>query len=100
MAKASRVDVGLDMDAVNLARGDPDRIYERTDEHGKSEIWNYINYRSADGVMLYRGFYHRYWGYGGAFPYYADYDSRQEYDRTKVTFRDGKEISAEQEVKG
>src|SRR5258708_11078734 len=62
LVKAGRVDVGFDKDAVKLALGSPDRVLERTDQNGPSEVWAYLNYRTVDGVVLYRGWYHPYFG--------------------------------------
>ena len=107
MIKEGKVGVGFDMGMVQLALGDPDRIRERTDLNGKTEVWTYVTYESSDGMLLYRGYYHRGWGgygyhpYGfypyGYYPYYMDFGGRQERSRDEVVFREGRVISVEQE---
>ncbi len=98
MIREGRVGIGFDMDMVKLALGDPDRVRERTDASGHSEIWYYVNYETYDGALLYRGWYHRGWG-GPFYPYYMDFPSRQERSHDKVVFRDGRVTSVEQEKK-
>jgi hypothetical protein len=84
MIREGRVGVGFDMEMVKLALGDPDRVRERTDSNGRSE------------VLLYRGWYHRGWG-SPFYPYYLDIPGRRERSRDEVVFRDGRVISVEQE---
>ena len=106
MIREGRVGIGFDQDMVKLALGDPDRVRLRTDLNGSTEVWTYIAYESADGMMLYRGWYHRGWGYpypyyggyyGGYYPYYMDVAGRRERSRDEVVFREGRVISVEQE---
>jgi len=96
MIRDGRVGVGFDMEMVKLALGEPDRIRERTDANGRSEIWSYVTYEGSDGVLLYRGWYHRGWG-GAYYPYYMNYPSRHERSHDQVVFRDGRVVSVEQE---
>lgn len=96
MVKEGRVGIGFDADMVKLALGDPDRIRERVDANGRSEVWLYINYEASDGAILYRGWYHRGWG-GPFYPYYLDVPARRERSRDEVVFRDGRVVSVEQE---
>lgn len=96
MIKEGRVGIGFDQDMVKLAIGEPDRMRERLDASGRSEVWIYTNYESPDGMILYRGWYHRGWG-GPFYPYYLNVDSRRERSRDEVVFRDGKVVSVEQE---
>lgn len=96
MIRDGRVGVGFDMDMVKMALGDPDRIRERTDQSGQSEVWTYLLYEGSDGMMLYRGWYHRGWG-SPFYPYYLDVPGRRERSRDEVVFRDGRVISVEQE---
>jgi hypothetical protein len=96
MIREGRVGVGFDMEMVKLALGDPDRVRERTDASGRSEVWTYVTYEGNDGVLLYRGWYHRGWG-GPYYPYYLDVPSRRERSRDEVVFRDGRVVSVEQE---
>jgi hypothetical protein len=96
MIREGRVGIGFDMDMVKLALGDPDRIRERIDSSGHSEVWTYLTYEAPDGVLLYRGWYHRGWG-SPYYPYYLDVPGRRERSRDEVVFRDGKVVSVEQE---
>lgn len=94
--KEGKVAIGFDQGMVKLAIGEPDRVRMRTDSAGTSEIWSYVTYEGDDGVMLYRGWYHRYWG-SPYYPYYRNYSSRREREHFRVVFKDDKVISIEQE---
>ncbi|MCR6656004.1 MAG: hypothetical protein NVV63_09330 [Opitutus sp.] len=94
--KAGRIDIGFDGEMVKLALGDPDRVRERIDANGRSEVWDYVTYEGTDGMILYRGWYHRGWRHP-MFPYYLDYGSRREREKVRVTFKDGKVVSIEQD---
>lgn len=96
MIREGRVGIGFDMDMVKLALGEPDRVRERTDASGTNEVWSYITYEGSDGVMLYRGFYHRGWG-SRYYPYYMNVPGRRERSRDEVVFRDGRVVSVERE---
>ncbi|HWA86404.1 MAG TPA: hypothetical protein VG710_09295 [Opitutus sp.] len=95
MIREGRVGVGFDMDMVRLALGDPDHVRERIDQSGKSEIWSYVEYEADDGVLLYRGWWHRGWG-GPFYPYYMNVPGRRERSRERVVFREGRVVSVEQ----
>lgn len=96
MIREGRVGVGFDMEMVKLTLGDPDRVRERTDANGHSEIWSYVSYEANDGMLLYRGWYHRGWG-SPYYPYYLNVPGRRERSRDEVVFRDGRVVSVEQE---
>jgi hypothetical protein len=96
MIRQGEVGVGFDMDMVRLALGDPDRVRERIDKNGRSEVWSYIEYEGSDGVLLYRGWWHRRWG-GAFYPYYLDVPSRREHARDRVIFREGRVVSIERD---
>jgi len=100
LIKQGKVAIGFDEELVQLALGVPDRTRERIDEHGKQVIWSYVNYECDDGMILYRGWYHRGFGYwdGPHYAYFADYPNRHERERFRVVFRDGKVVSIEQET--
>jgi outer membrane protein assembly factor BamE (lipoprotein component of BamABCDE complex) len=99
--KKGEVSVGFDQEMVKLALGEPDRVRSRTDATGKSEIWSYVTYESPDGLFLYRGFYHRYYGYDAFYPYYLSYPTRRDREHLRVVFdRNGKVTSIEQETRG
>jgi hypothetical protein len=98
LIKQGKVDIGFTEELVELALGVPDRTRERTDANGKELIWSYVNYETDDGVILYRGWYHRgYWG-APSYAYFADYPSRRERERFRVNFRDGKVVQFEHET--
>lgn len=94
--REGRVGVGFTADMVKLALGEPDRVRIRTDASGRSEIWHYITYESADGTILYSGWYHRGWR-DFYHPYYLDVDARREHSKITVTFREGRVVSIEQD---
>jgi outer membrane protein assembly factor BamE (lipoprotein component of BamABCDE complex) len=96
LIKQGKVAVGFDEEMVRLALGDPDRITTRTDASGQSEVWHYVTYETDDGVLLYTGYYHRFRG-PVLYPYYLDYPERTEHDRFKVSFKDSKVVSIEEE---
>ena len=106
LVKSGQPGIGMNMDAVKLALGDPDRVTLRTDTQGETQTWHYVTYE-ADGVFLYSGFYHRGYGRGGwggggwwgpAYPYYLDYPNRSVHDRFTVEFRNGVVTSISKEL--
>lgn len=101
LIRQGQVGVGFDMDMVRLALGQPDRVRERIDKSGKSEIWSYLSYDGPDTVIVYRGWGRGGWGWG--YPYYPSYldaRDRQGHPRERVVFRDGKVVSVEREKAG
>lgn len=98
MIRKGEVALGFDQEMVQLALGEPSRIYTRTDASGTSESWSYTTYETADGMMLYRGWYHRYYSYGSPFyPYYLSYPSRREREHFRVVFKEGRVIEIQAE---
>jgi hypothetical protein len=101
MIKKGQVGVGFDQEMVKLALGEADRVSSRTDAKGTSEVWSYVTYDGGDGYPypIYRGYYHRYYGWGNPmYPYYMNYSGRRMREQFKVTFGpDGKVSSIEQE---
>lgn len=96
LIKQGKVSVGFDESLVQLALGVPDRITERTSASGRSVVWHYVDYENNDGMILYRGWYHRgFWG--GPYAYYVDFPDRRARDHFKVAFRDGKVVLIEEE---
>jgi hypothetical protein len=96
LIKHGKIAIGFDQEMVKLALGDPDHISTRTDTSGQSEVWHYVTYETDDGELLYMGYYHRYRG-PIFYPYYLDYPTRVEHDHFKVSFKDGKVVSIEEE---
>jgi hypothetical protein len=96
LIKRGEVAVGFTPELVELAMGAPDKIWERTDTKGKSTVWSYVTYETTGGVLLYRGWYHRWCG-PQLYPYYMDYGDRREHERVKVTFEGGRVTAIEEE---
>ena len=90
LIREGKVAIGFTPEMVKLALGDPDRIYTRTDTNGVNEAWGYTTYETDDGVMLYRGFYHRRWGDPLFYPYYMNYSGRRTREYLKVVFAGGR----------
>ncbi|RRJ95981.1 hypothetical protein Ga0100231_018660 [Opitutaceae bacterium TAV4] len=99
LIKQGKVGLGFTPDMVRLAVGNPNNKWLRTDETGTSESWSYTSYTAADGTPLYCGLYHSY--YGNLYPYYAApiYTGRAPSEYFRVTFKDGKVISIQQDVR-
>jgi len=103
LVKAGRVAPGFDMESVKLALGDPDRIILHTDASGQHEVWHYVTYEDAQGAIIFTGYYHRRWGWGGPFfyggvPYYEGFPARI-HDRILVVFDQNRRVASIQEEK-
>ena len=90
--------VGFTPEMVRLALGDPDRIFTRTDANGVNEAWSYTTYESDAGVMLYRGYYHRYWGDPLYYPYCSSYASHRTREYLKIIYVGGRVASVESQT--
>jgi hypothetical protein len=99
MIKKGQVGVGFDQEMVKLALGEADRVRARTDAQGTTEVWSYVTYDGENGYPLYRGFYHRYYGWGDPlYPYYTNYSSRRTREQLRINFdATGKVSAIEQE---
>lgn len=98
LIREGRVALGFTPEMVYLAVGEPDRKWTRTDADGRSEVWSYTTYESVDGGFLYRGWYHRHYGYRDPlYPYYLDDRARKAREYFKVTFRDGAVVLIEED---
>lgn len=97
LIREGKVAIGFTPEMVRLALGDPDRVYTRTDANGVSESWSYTTYETDSGVLLYRGFYHRNWGYS-YYPYFIDYPSRRTREYFKVVFSGGRVSAIESQT--
>lgn len=98
LVQQGRVAIGMDMATARLAKGDPDRVTTRTTAQGTIQVWHYVNYENDDGVILYTGYYHRWWGLNGwgAYPYYADFPNRRPHDYFRVEFGPNGRVAAVQ----
>ena len=96
MIRKGQVGLGFDETMVRLAVGEPDRIRTRVSAEGATVVWIYADCDNNDGMPLYRGWYHRYWG-DPFYPYYMYYPARHSREQTRVTLQDGKVIEIEQE---
>jgi len=99
LVRQGKVGVGMEQATVRLALGDPDRVTVRTTAAGRGEVWHYVTYENSDGVILYSGYYHRWWGLNGwgSYPYYMDYPLRRPHDRFRVEFAGGRVAAIEEE---
>jgi hypothetical protein len=103
--RAGQVAIGMDMDAVRLALGDPDEVTNRTDTQGISQVWHYFTYGYYDGTYLYGG---PYWGprgrrrWGGGWGWDAGFSAYPgpvtTYPRYRIVFANGKVTRIEQDV--
>jgi hypothetical protein len=96
MIRKGQVGLGFDETMVRLAVGEPDRIRTRVSAEGATVVWIYADWDNNDGMPLYRGWYHRYWG-DPFYPYYMSYPGRRMYDQTRITLKDGKVVEVDQE---
>lgn len=94
--KQGKIAVGFDQNEVRLALGEPDIVRSHVSADGRSETWSYVTYDMPDGMPLYRGWYHRY--YGGIYPWYMDYPGRVEREHLRVVFdRQGRVTTVDQQ---
>ncbi|QYM77779.1 hypothetical protein K0B96_10640 [Horticoccus luteus] len=100
MIRHGQVGLGFTPEMVRLALGDADRVIQRQDETGTSEIWSYVTYDGPGGMPLYRGWYHRYYDWNDVrYPYYLNYPARRDREHFRVVFQDGKVTSIEQQTR-
>jgi len=89
LIREGKVAVGFTPEMVRLALGEPDLVYTRTDVNGVNEAWSYTTYETDAGVMLYRGYYHRYARDPFYYPYCTNISSRRTREYLKVVFAGG-----------
>lgn len=97
LVREGKVAIGFTPEMVRLALGNPDRVYTRTDANGVSESWSYTTYETDSGMMLYRGWYHRYWS-DPLYPYYTSTSTRRTRELLKVVFTSGRVSAIEKQT--
>jgi outer membrane protein assembly factor BamE (lipoprotein component of BamABCDE complex) len=100
LVQQGKVSIGMDMATVRLAKGDPDHVTTRTNAGGQMQVWHYVNYEDDNGIILYSGYYHRWWGlngWGPGYPYYLDYPARRPHDYFRVEFGSDNRVREVQE---
>lgn len=90
--KEGSVGVGFDAAAVRLAIGEPDRIIERENAEGLTQLWVYYTIVPGynDSGFCAPGF--PYYGYA---PYCRAPQPTRYEERSRVTFKDGRVVSVE-----
>ena len=107
LVRAGRIAIGFPEAAVRLALGEPDRISRRTDEHGETTVWRYVERDGGGAVSL--GYGYGGWGrpiglygpgwYGpGVTTVITSGGRADEHDRLRVSFVAGKVSAIEEEV--
>ncbi|MFI5357112.1 MAG: hypothetical protein ACHQ4G_07240 [Opitutales bacterium] len=96
LIKAGEVAVGFSPELVRLALGDPDRVWQRTDAQGQTVTWSYVTYETSGGVILYRGWYHHWWG-PTDYAFYTDFNDRRPRTHMRVTFAHDQVVSIEEQ---
>ena len=105
LVKAGQVGVGFDMAAVKLALGEPDRITVRTEAHGQTQTWHYVETAYYDGGYIYAG---GYWGrhgyryrYGvgaGVYDPFPQVTVMRSFDRFRIDFVNNKVVGISEEI--
>lgn len=109
LVRAGQVGIGMDMRAVELAVGKPDRISVQTSAGGQTQIWRYVDYAYYNRGFLHSGPYGGWgrggWGHHGYYSsvYWADgyygFGLAQETTRLLLEFKDGTVSSIVQETR-
>lgn len=107
LVRAGQVGIGMDMRAVELAVGRPDRITVRTSAEGQTQIWRYVDYAYYNRGFLHSGSYggwrgggwghHGYYGSGYWGGSYYGFGPSQETPRLLIEFTEGTVSSIVQE---
>ena len=95
--RAGQVDVGFTPDMALMALGEPDRRYQRTDEHGASEIWAYRDSSPAFSFGLGGGSFGGGSAYGGGVGVSTGGEAPD--DRLRLVFVNGTVVSIERTLK-
>ncbi len=109
LVRTGQVGIGMDMRAVELAVGKPDRIAVRTSAGGQTQIWRYVDYAYYNRGFLHSGPYGGWgrggWGHHGYYGsgYWADgyygFGPTRETIRLLIEFKDGTVSSIIQEMR-
>ena len=94
--RQEKVDLGFTPEQVEMALGEPSRIYSRKSEEGEAEIWAYYDLKPKFSIGLGVGS----GGYRGAM---GGVSTSSQYDRledaTKIVFEQGEVFALESRVK-
>ncbi len=99
LIRQGEVAVGFTRDMVQIALGSPDRIYTRQTAEGTTEIWSYVSHEVRADRQLVDGRFRVYLPGAGyrtvTDTVWVDVNSRYEYDRLRIEFRDGQVYAVE-----
>ena len=91
--QAGQVDIGFTQEQVQVALGDPDRTYSRTDARGTDEVWAYRDHTPVISFGLGMGSFGRSSAVGGGVGVTTGGDRYD--DKLRVIFADGKVVALE-----
>jgi len=91
--KAGQVDIGFTAEQAQVALGDPDRKYTRTDAHGTVEVWAYRDNKPTFSFGLGVGSFGGSSAYGGGVGVTTGGDRYD--DKLRVVFSEGKVTALE-----
>lgn len=94
--RAGQVAVGFTPAQVQVALGDPDRKYTRTDARGTADVWAYREHKPIISFGLGVGSFGRSSAYGGGVGVTTGGDRYD--DKTRVIFSAGKVVAVESSV--
>jgi hypothetical protein len=86
--KAGQVEVGFTPEMVQLALGDPDRVFTRHSDRGDTEVWGYRTRGPRFSIGIGMGTFGRHSSVGGGVGVSTGGDDPEE--KVRVEFRDGK----------
>ncbi|HTQ32262.1 MAG TPA: hypothetical protein VMI53_13705 [Opitutaceae bacterium] len=91
--RAGQVDIGFTPAQAQVALGDPDRKYTRTDAHGTVEVWAYQDHSPVFSFGLGVGTFSHSSAYGGGIGVTTGGDRYD--DKLRVIFAEGKVVALE-----
>ncbi len=91
--QAGQVDIGFTQEQVQVALGDPDRTYSRTDAHGTDEVWAYRDHSPVISFGLGMASFGRSSAVGGGVGVTTGGDRYD--DKLRVIFSQGRVVALE-----